>query len=405
MPSSFTWLDYSESERQKSLDVINLFKNQDTRDELGLGTIRDAFADLFFPGTGTVQTRAKYFLFIPWIYRRLETKLTPSEEIQRRARKAEIDLIYSLEEGGETEGIIGIDAREKLQRLPSNIYWLGLGAWGIRKFRGSQAQYHRYLNRWYGALRVRSGDDKESGAMKAIPNWHPELPAAPGDFPNVASFALSREEARFLEEQLLLSHPRSLLTWLVSCGKAYDATDFPWMHPQYSEFPVSTKQQLEHARNFSEVMHGASLLYNLLLSRNTNNKSLVDNYLERVKAWEDLVESRKKSLVDWSRKEFWDLIISLTQIHLRTREFVNTWFSIVIDDKTFSKSFPSAAAEDLIKIRESQLKGTLARLHNQAARELWNGASGTGQIDYRWPVTQNIVIDVLRGLDRGKRNA
>ena len=62
MLSTFTWLDYSEQERRRALDVISLFKLQDTRDELGLASIRDAFAEQFFPGTTTIQTRARYFL-------------------------------------------------------------------------------------------------------------------------------------------------------------------------------------------------------------------------------------------------------------------------------------------------------------------------------------------------------
>ena len=35
--STFTWLDYSEHERRKMLDVIKLFSEKTTRDELGLG--------------------------------------------------------------------------------------------------------------------------------------------------------------------------------------------------------------------------------------------------------------------------------------------------------------------------------------------------------------------------------
>ena len=45
MPSSFTWLDYSEFERKRMLDVIELFRDRSTVDELGLGTVRDVFAD------------------------------------------------------------------------------------------------------------------------------------------------------------------------------------------------------------------------------------------------------------------------------------------------------------------------------------------------------------------------
>lgn len=38
--SSFGWLDYSEHDRRRTLDVIDLFREKDTRDELGIGTVR-----------------------------------------------------------------------------------------------------------------------------------------------------------------------------------------------------------------------------------------------------------------------------------------------------------------------------------------------------------------------------
>ena len=56
------WIDFSKEDRQKALDVINLLSEQGAVDELGIGVIRDAFANYFFPGTSTIQTRAKYFL-------------------------------------------------------------------------------------------------------------------------------------------------------------------------------------------------------------------------------------------------------------------------------------------------------------------------------------------------------
>jgi hypothetical protein len=58
MMSAFVWLDYSERERRKMLDVVDLFREHDTRDELGVGSVRDAFADMLFPGTSTIMTRA-----------------------------------------------------------------------------------------------------------------------------------------------------------------------------------------------------------------------------------------------------------------------------------------------------------------------------------------------------------
>jgi len=83
MPSTFGWVDFLAEDRQKMLDVVHLFREQDTRDELGLGTIREAFSDHFFPGTSTVQTRVRYMLFVPWVYQRLEERRSPTRRLEK----------------------------------------------------------------------------------------------------------------------------------------------------------------------------------------------------------------------------------------------------------------------------------------------------------------------------------
>lgn len=60
------WVDFSREDREKVLDVMNLLQEPGAVDEIGIGVIRDAFANLFFPGTSTVQTAAKYF-WLTWI--------------------------------------------------------------------------------------------------------------------------------------------------------------------------------------------------------------------------------------------------------------------------------------------------------------------------------------------------
>ena len=89
MRSTFGWIDFSDKERRQMLDVVQLFSERDTRDELGIGTIRDAFSGYFFPGTSTIQTRPKYMLLVPWVYLDLEKKKVPSAKVAARARQAE----------------------------------------------------------------------------------------------------------------------------------------------------------------------------------------------------------------------------------------------------------------------------------------------------------------------------
>ena len=215
MPSQFGWVDFAETDRQRMLNVIQLFREQDTRDELGIGTIRDAFADYFFPGTSTIQTRVRYMLFIPWIYQELEKKQVGSDRIAKRARNIEIKLIDALlASEGKNWGVIGQDAKARLKRLPSSVYWSGLGAWGIRLFPDSQDQYHRYLNVYYAHRQRRPSreeTDSELASGLISENWDPGLPTPPEDYPQKCSFSLTPDEARYFQERIYLYHPDSLL--------------------------------------------------------------------------------------------------------------------------------------------------------------------------------------------------
>jgi hypothetical protein len=118
--SSFTWLDYAEADRRSVLDVIDLFREQETRDELGIATVRDTFSDRLFPGTGAIQTRARYFLIIPWLYLRLEKAQTESAEISQKARREELALINTLGESDDRVGVIGVRGAEGFRRRLSS---------------------------------------------------------------------------------------------------------------------------------------------------------------------------------------------------------------------------------------------------------------------------------------------
>ena len=135
--SSLAWIDFDEAERQRAQRIMALFQERESRDELGLGAIRDSIADHLFPGTSTIQTRLRYMLFVPWLFRMLEQRDAPESQLRTEARALEIRLADALKAGGESNGIIGRDAGPRLQRLPSSVYWAGLSALGIRLFPGS----------------------------------------------------------------------------------------------------------------------------------------------------------------------------------------------------------------------------------------------------------------------------
>ncbi len=126
MPSLIAWLDASSDEQRRMREIIALFTDRDSRDELGIGQIRDALANGLFPGTSTLLTRARYALFVPWCFQ-LAGQRPDAREAAARNERA---LISGLRRTNE-RGVLGLRAGESLKTLPSSLYWGTLRAYGI----------------------------------------------------------------------------------------------------------------------------------------------------------------------------------------------------------------------------------------------------------------------------------
>lgn len=402
--SAFVWLDYSERERRKMLDIVDMFREHDTRDELGVGSVRDAFADMLFPGTSTIMTRARYFLLVPWIYQKLERQRVRSAEIAARARQAELSLVEPIERSDDSDGNIGKFAKTALKRLPSSVYWQGLSVWGIRTFSGAQVQYHRTLDRYYAQLIRHAGRTSERDIEHddlISPNWHAGLVPPPAGFPAMCSLRLSRREAEYLAERIRLSPgcSGSLLAELVAQRRRYDDVPFAWQHPHCGAIPARLKEILDYAQNFSEVMHGGPLLYNLILAEQARRGDTVAKYRRALGAWAQSLSARSRTLAEWNRARFWELVRSVNpRITASTYEFINAWWDLALSGDA-AQLCDSPGARRLIRERECRLKKNLARIDNPRAQELWTGDSGTAQLEYRWSISQRLLRDIFDGLE------
>src|SRR4029453_18745501 len=129
MPSTLAWLDFSEEEQRRARELLAFYSEHDTRDELGIGTVRDALSDAMFPGTSVIQTRARYFLFVPWLFQEAARRGRSGPQLVEWVRQQERRLIEALRRGGEggpRSGLIGRVAGTRVKILPSTIYWTGL---------------------------------------------------------------------------------------------------------------------------------------------------------------------------------------------------------------------------------------------------------------------------------------
>lgn len=391
--SSLAWIDFDEAERQRAQRIMSLFQERESRDELGLGAIRDSIADNLFPGTSTIQTRLRYMLFIPYVMRGLEERDANASQFNAESRAMEFRLADALKAGGETIGVIGRDAGVRLQRLPSSVYWAGLGAWGIRLFPGSRETYFSALPR-LRRRRERSADAETQGQYDLqSATWHPGLPPAPSNLLEMTTFRLTKDEAQFIRDRLVAEAPTTLLTWLSrQAGNGQCA--YIWQHPALGDFPPAIRRLVEHAENFSGVIHSASLLYNLQLAELRDRDDWAEHYRERLAQWAN--ELNWNALADWSLADFWRAVDhSAHTIRPPLLRFVEDWVTVVTTSPTGLPD--SETARTLVKERERRLKTSQSRFSNQTVRDRWGGASGADRLSFRWGQAQSHLADLLHG--------
>jgi hypothetical protein len=406
--SSFGWLDHREEDAERIREVLAAFSEKGTLDSIGVGTVRDALADLMFPGMSTIQTRARYFLFVPWIYKGLEDERVPAQQAKTTGRNQEVALIHALRRGSgdDRQGIIGVNARERIKILPRDIYWSGLHRFGILRCPGSSAQYLASLDQFYRRHRGAPRADDGEPVIGALPrNWDAGLPAAPPNLLVEASFALEANEAAYLRERVLVSAEGTLLAVLVRRAEPLRQIENVWELPFLAELDPVLRDQIVHAHRFALVMHGAQILYNLLLAQRTaddgaGSTELVEEIRDIGAAWVEEIDAHAADLGTWDLTRFWSIVTRQNpRIPVQTRRFVGGWVDRTLLDPEGALDDPSAH-QNVID-RESQLKGPLARLSNRRAREVTHGTIGLDRLTYRWPNVRRIVTDLAQGLPAG----
>ena len=394
--SSIGWLDLDAAASERVGTLLRSLEEPDTLDVLGLGTVRDAFSDMLSPGTSTVQTRLRYFLFVPWICARLEVEHVPPADFARRLRQAEAQLIDCLHHLGADQGVIGRVAGRDLKRMPSAAYWGGLGSWGIRRLDLSLAQYGQ---RAAAIGRLDPERDNDGTATeRTVSMWAP-IPPPPEDFLHAdITFKLRPDEAQVLIERIRQRHPNTLLAVLSSTPPVRVDVDYPWDLPT-NGMPDRLVEVLRHARCFSELTVGPQHLYNVLLARKANKELGWDTHgteevqLGRLGDWAQLIDARHKELCSWVKDlpEFWRVLAGCS-VSLPTQDFVNDVVRRAVDDPAGFAD--DQAIQERIRDREIRLKSKRARLAHRSALENWNQAPVGGQLNYRWPTTKTYLADL-----------
>ncbi|SCY33728.1 hypothetical protein SAMN02910370_02190 [Lachnospiraceae bacterium XPB1003] len=290
------WVDFSKTDRNKMLAVLDMLSEKPAVDELGIGAIRDSFADIFFPGSSTIQTRAKYFLIIPRIFRDLE-----------KADETNVDRVLASLYGREKNccevlvkknpditGIIGkrgLGSDKWIKRTPSDIYWAGLRRYGI--FTGGDISISEYVR----AMCAQKSDkislkkmgnhndnndsdtddaDAENGIIRQY--WH--IPTYQKNWVKELDIHLTKAEGKYLKEQIVMTcdEDTCILSYILKNDRrdiVANANSFQELKPYIKCFPEAAQTRYILAYDFSHFIYALRVLYNVIASDEKNADALI----------------------------------------------------------------------------------------------------------------------------------
>jgi len=388
------WIDFSKSERNKVLSVLNLLSESSTLDELGIAPIRDGFANLFFPGTSTIQTRAKYFLIVPYALKDLEYSsendpnriLRIFDEMERRCGEI-------LTGGEDTDGIIGsrsLAQNRWVKRTPADIYWAGIRNYGIFT-RGtlSLSEYVRAmcalknqkatltrLGKRNDTAEDGDADDKDAGDLFRVQFWN--IPTYQEKWIDGLTVKLTEEEGFFLKKQMMASFPESMLAYILRNGltEIFECKTFQNMESLIRVFPKQLQYDYSLAYDFSEFLFVLRTVYNIVVSEGKNE--------EAITLWDDLMPDHEKLAA-----------VDLDSIFGRLGITRNVFLcNFLRKSQSLIRKADLEGMKTEIKRRERELKQSRAKTLHPGEFDP-NAWFGGGLLDYRFGNAKVIIGDIF----------
>lgn len=392
------WIDFSKNDRNKVLNVLDLLSEAGTLDELGISPIRDGYSDIFFPATSTIQTKAKYFLCVPYAFKDLEkggeTNLNRIVKALTSIERSCGEELYKTTPNA--EGVIGnlaIKHGSWVKRQPSDIYWSGIRRLGI--FVGgnmSMTEYLRYvcannsqketlksLGNRNDNLEENECDDNDAGSGSYKMFWN--LPTYHSDWLKNISIDLTHAEAVFLKKQVIECCKDSMFAFVLkeNLHSFVEIKRFEDLKGAYiSKFSEAIQTDYYNAVAFSEFVYALRVLYNIIISMGKNE--------EANKEWEKL-EANLHSIAD----------IDLIAIYSRLRITNSMLLSFLLRAQEQMKTNDIEKLKETIIKREVYLKGA-SRAKTKHAGEFKEDAwFGGRRLDYRFPDAKTIIDDIFEG--------
>lgn len=374
-------------------ELVKLFGSPETTDDLGLGQLRDVISNSLFPGTSVLHAGARYMLLVPWSYITEHRGTKNPEELRKRSEESERRLIGRFKELG-VESYIGSDSGRNVKQLPSAAYWSALRRFGIVSHDAERSSVAQLM--CMSAPSPEDGDD-------APHVWNPSIPAPPEGFPQAdeRGLTLSREEASWLRERIMLTCPGSLLAHLVGSDASPDPQYWsPWLDP-VCQTVGEPGQWLRDAEVFSLIHNGATILYQRLLSEHSRaafspEEDIVGQTQRLLEFWEEEREAKRGLLHNWDVDDYLARATSLNRgINSSTAAFAR---SAIEAARSQAKLIDNEEFCDRVMTRERLTKKSNSRFQNERRLRAWQPPTSVTPLSFRWLQVRRTVLDIHAGL-------
>lgn len=320
------FVNFSQEELARKNKVLQMVRDQTAIDELGFGRIRDAFANMMFPGMSTLQRRAKYFAVMPSLYYQATKKSYNSvRDVRTQIVKWEIRLTDMLVKGAGDDEMkrTGITGRSMLEAAkndpakfvkydPTYIYMNGLRTFGMIK--GDIDIYRLIYDRskQLGLVKPKykaseEGEMSDSEDLGGLTQFF-SVSGEEYDFENgdMLPLELTKREADYMKNHITnsIKSMDSLLAYILrnntSVIPEYDGLGNIWqnMPDDFSEY----MKQYRMGQRFSHLAYVVQLRFNHIMAMFNEQVEEADNLQSRI------IEIIKQYPLDFTHQAIDDML-------------------------------------------------------------------------------------------------
>lgn len=398
------WIDFSKEDRDNVGKVLSLLKDSGTVDHLGIGVLRDAFSDILFPGISTIQTRAKYFIFIPQLLvndRKEQKSIVKKHAYDEFLRHSENELIKLTRRNNSGEmGIIGSGIAEdaELVRKPSSVYWNGLRTHKLVDTPMSSTKFLKVYSNTFEEYQTKLLEKDEPTSLRtSLPI---DVPRTPEDDEHYYKIQLNTREAEYLRKKFIddneLKQPYNLLKLFLKHPDCFDAVSdknnvFSYddvynilmeNHTTIMDEKLITIMTLAYQFN-NYVIKGSHILYNVAL-QNRDNKT---GFEEEWQDWKNQIETVLDDV-----EEFQNTFKSYF-IGKKGKVFVDEWLNAILSGESKKQLI------EIVTNQEIRNKRKRAKLRHGHIEEVSNKWIGIQSLNYRFIRARIIIEDIYNGLN------